>query len=226
MKGLILKDFYIIRFQLVVASIGALMVAYLCYSGAHSIGPTCSLFGYVGRILIPAMFDYVVIVFGSSFFLNTIAEDFSSGWVKQQRTLPVSDRQAIGAKLISTYILIGALALFAIGFNLVFWLRYGGTPEIMLTAPLCVGLIQVITLSPVFPLGQRYGVKSADTVYILLEIIMAIIAVVLMFPALSEEIPMLALRIAFYAVLPILAAASCAVSFAASKSLLRFDAEV
>lgn len=222
MKGLILKDFYLIRFQLVVAAIGALLVAYLCYSGAPAAGINSPL-GYVFRVIIPAMFDYVVIVIGSSFFLNTIAEDFNSGWVKQQRTLPVSDRQAIGAKLISTYILIGALALFSVGFNLVFWLSYGGTFEIMLTAPLCVGLIQVITLSPVFPLGQRYGMKSANTVYLLLEILMAFIAVFTMFPALSKEIPLMALRIAFYAVLPLLAATSGAVSFAASKSLLLFD---
>lgn len=224
MKGLILKDFYLIRFQLVVASVGALLVAYLCYSGAPAAGLDSSL-GYVFRIIIPAMFDYVVIVFGSSFFLNTIAEDFNSGWIMQQRTLPVSDRQAIGAKLISTYILIGALALFSVGFNLVFWLSYGGTLEIMLAAPLCVGLIQVITLSPVFPLGQRYGMKSANTVYLLLEILLAFIAAFAMFPALSKEIPLTALRIAFYAVLPLLAATSGAVSFAASKSLLNFDSE-
>ena len=224
MKGLILKDFYLIRFQLVVAAIGALLVAYLCYSGAPAAGINSPL-GYVFRIIIPAMFDYVVIVIGSSFFLNTIAEDFNSGWVMQQRTLPVSDRQAIGAKLISTYILIGALALFAIGFNLVFWFSYGGTLEIMLAAPLCVGLIQVITLSPVFPLGQRYGMKSANTVYLLLEILMATIAVFTMFPTLSKEIPLMALRVAFYAVLPLLAVTSGAVSFAASKSLLHFDSE-
>lgn len=224
MKGLILKDFYLIRFQLIIASVGALLMAYLCYSGAPSTGLDSSL-GYVSRILIPAMFDYIVIVIGSSFFLNTIAADFSSGWVMQQRTLPVSDRQAIGAKLISTYILIGALALFTLGFNLVFRLSYGGTLEIMIAVPLCVGLIQVITLSPVFPLGQRYGIKSANTVYLLMEILMAIIAAFTMFPALSEEIPIIALRIAFYAVLPLLAVISGAVSFAVSKSLLLIDSE-
>lgn len=222
MKGLILKDFYLIRFQLIIASVGALLIAYLCCSVASSTGLD-SPPGDVCRILVPAMFDYVVIVIGSSFFLNTIAEDFNSGWVMQQRILPVSDRQAIGAKLISTYILIGALALFSVGFNLVFWLSYGGTLEIMLAAPLCVGLIQVIILSPVFPLGQRYGLKSANTVYLILVILMAIIAVIAMFPALSGDIPITALRIAFYGALPLIAAAVGAICFFNGSRLLNGD---
>lgn len=82
MKGLILKDFYLIRFQLIIASIGALMIGFMCYSFAPDTGLTSAM-GEVGRIMIPAMFDYIIIVIGSSFFINTISEDFISGWIKQ-----------------------------------------------------------------------------------------------------------------------------------------------
>lgn len=222
MKGLILKDFYLIRFQLIIALIGALMIGYMCYSLAPDTGLNSAM-GDVGKIMIPAMFDYIIIVIGSSFFLNTISEDITSGWVKQQRTLPLSNRQLIGAKLIATYILIGGIVLFSLAFNLLFWFSYGSTLEIMITIPLCVGLVQVIALSPVFPLGQRYGLKSANTVYMLGEILIAIIAAVIMFPALSAEIQIITLRITFYGVLPLIAAAVVAISFFCGSKLLYND---
>lgn len=222
MKGLILKDFYLIRFQLIITSIGALMIAYMCYSFAPDTGLTSAM-GDVGRIMIPAMFDYIIIVIGSSFFINTISEDFISGWIKQQRTLPIANRQAVGAKLIATYILIGGLALFSLAFNLLFWFSYGGTLEIMIAIPLCVGLIQVIALSPVFPLGQRYGLKTANTVYLLGEILLAVAAMFSMFPALSGDIPIITMRIVFYGALPILAGAVAAVSFFCGSKLYSND---
>ena len=222
MKGLIIKDFYLIRFQLIITSISALMIAYMCYSFAPTAGLNTAM-GDVGRIMIPAMFDYVIIVIGSSFFLNTISEDFISGWVKQQRTLPISNRQAVGAKLIATYILISGLALFSLAFNLIFLFSYGGTLEIILAIPLCVGLVQVIALSPVFPLGQRFGLKAANTVYMLGEILIAIIAAFVMFPALSKEIPIITLRIAFYGALPLIAAGVAALSFVCSSRLINND---
>ena len=222
MKGLIKKDFYLIRFQLIGALIGMLLLGYLCFSVASGRNFETAT-GYVMRIVLPTLIDYVVIVIGSSFFLNTIAEDLRCGWVKLQRAMPVSEKQAVGAKLISTYILIGALVLFSALFNLLFWATYGGTLELVLTIPLCIGLFQVVSLSPVFPLGQRYGVNLAQTLYIVLEILVTIVASIAMFPALSGDISLTALRTAFYVALPLLAAAVGTVSFQWGSKLLSAD---
>lgn len=129
----------------------------------------------------------------------------------------------MGAKLIATYILIGGLALFSLAFNLLFWFSYGGTLEIIIALPLCVGLIQVIALSPVFPLGQRYGLKTANTVYLLGEILLAIAAMFSMFPALSGDIPIITMRIVFYGALPILAGVVAAISFFCGSRLYSND---
>ena len=93
----------------------------------------------------------------------------------------------------------------------------------MIAIPLCVGLIQVLALSPVFPLGQRYGLKAANTVYTLSEILLAVAAMFSMFPALSRDIPIITMRIVFYGALPILAGAVAAVSFFCGSKLYSND---
>lgn len=161
--------------------------------------------------------NYLVITTLSSFVLNTLDSDKDCGWEKLVRSMPVSGGEIIGAKLISTYIVIGILTLVSLAFNSLGIILFGIDTELMLALPICMGLLQVITLSPTFMLANRIGTKYTTAIYLTLVILIASGAVVVMVTGLCGDVSATFLRMTFYVGLPILAAAVAVLSYFGGK---------
>lgn len=225
MKGLILKDLYSVRFQIIVGALIGLypnilmMIGY----GDFIIGASNTL-ANVGLTFMYAMMSVVTIVPFSSLMINTLTSDVESGWLKICRTMPVSTSQIVGAKTISTAIIIGIFVLLSIIMNVISILR--GAPvfkEVMFTFPICCGLIQMITLTPVFPISMKSGAKKAGSIYLLFMIVLFILAIIVAFATFSGDLPSYALRLFAYVILPALAFTVIFASFKSSKNLISCD---
>ena len=217
MKGLILKDLYSIRFNLVMALLISLFpnLALIFAGGGIAVGAP----DYMKIIsVIPyGMLNYLAITTFSSFVLNTLDSDKDCGWAKLARSMPVSGGAIIGAKLISTYIVIGILTLVSLAFNSLGIILFGIDTELMLALPICVGLLQVITLSPTFMLANRIGTKYTTAIYLALVVLIACAAVLVMVTGLCGDVSASVLRMTFYVGLPILAAAVAVLSYIVGK---------
>ena len=217
MKGLILKDLYSIRFNLVMALLISLFpnLALILAGGGMAVGTPDYM--KVLSVIPYGILNYLVITTFSSFVLNTLDSDKDCGWAKLVRSMPVSGGAIIGAKLISTYIVIGIMTLVSLAFNSLGIILFGMDTELMLALPICVGLLQVITLSPTFMLANRIGTKYTTAIYLALVILIACAAVPVMVTGLCGDVSAAFLRITFYVGLPILAAAVAVLSYIVGK---------
>ena len=222
MKGLILKDLYTVRFQIIV---GLLIVLYpnliiFFLGGGMGIGGEDEMTGVIS-VLLFGLLNYTNICLFSSFVLNTLAADVNSGWAKLQRTFPVSGSEIVGAKLIASGVVVGLLTAMSLVFNLAAALLFGLDVEFMITVPLCIGFYQMTVLAPLFPLAMRIGVKCTEVIYIVTEILALVIAAFLMIKLLGTSLEAVLLRIIFYGGIPLLSAASCALSFRLGKKAVQ-----
>lgn len=217
LKGLILKDLYSIRFNLVMALLISLFpnLALILAGGGMAVGTPDYM--KVLSVIPYGILNYLVITTFSSFVLNTLDSDKDCGWAKLVRSMPVSGGAIIGAKLISTYIVIGIMTLVSLAFNSLGIILFGMDTELMLALPICVGLLQVITLSPTFMLANRIGTKYTTAIYLALVILIACAAVPVMVTGLCGDVSAAFLRITFYVGLPILAAAVAVLSYIVGK---------
>lgn len=226
MKGLILKDLYTIKTQIIVGAIICLYPAVMFHLGLANM--TADMGNPNGEPLlsfIVLLISYVFIVPFSSFLLNTMKSDYESGWLKIQRTMPVNAGETIGSKLLCTGIVIGIFTLFALIVNVILLIR---EPEVFITevviaGPICIGLLQVITIAPCFPLGMKIGVKKTDGLYLTFVILTAIILVIFGFAAFSNDIPVPTIRIICYGVLPAAAVLVTFISYKAGKNQIAKD---
>lgn len=226
MKGLILKDLYTIRLQVIVGAIICLYPAVLFHLGlANMISDMRNPTDEPLLSFITLLISYCFIVPFSSFLLNTLKSDHESGWLKIQRTMPISSGAVIGSKLISTGIIIGFFTLFAFIVNLIVIIRKPEAfiAEISLAGPVCIGLLQVIAIAPCFPLGMKLGVKKTDGLYLAFVILTGIILIVFGFAAFSNEFSITTIRIICYVILPIAAALTVFISYKAGKNLITKD---
>lgn len=226
MKGLILKDLYTIRTQIIVGAIICLYPAVLFHLGLANM--TAEMGNPNGEPLLSfvvLLISYVFIVPFSSFLLNTMKSDYESGWLKIQRTMPLNAGEAIGSKLVCTGIVIGCFTLFALIVNVILIIREPEAfiTEILIAGPICIGLLQVIAIAPCFPLGMKIGVKKTDGLYLTFVILTAIILVIFGFAAFSNEIPVPTIRIICYGILPAAAALVTFVSYKAGKNQIVKD---
>ena len=226
MKGLILKDLYTIRTQIIVGAIICLYPAVLFHLGLANM--TAEMGNPNGEPLLSfvvLLISYVFIVPFSSFLLNTMKSDYESGWLKIQRTMPLNAGEAIGSNLFSTGIVIGCFTLFALIVNVILIIREPEAfiTEILIAGPICIGLLQVIAIAPCFPLGMKIGVKKTDGLYLTFVILTAIILVIFGFAAFSNEIPVPTIRIICYGILPAAAALVTFVSYKAGKNQIVKD---
>lgn len=228
LKGLILKDIYSIRFQIIGAFLLTLFpnIMMMVAGGGMAVDEDGFLSAEERELMcafIYGMINYITITVFSSFLLNTLEDDTRSGWLKMQRTMPVSGTQIIGGKIIATLMIIGLLTAVSLIFNVIASLMFGIGFEIMIATPLCCGLLQIITLCPVFPISMKIGNKFTTALYVGLVVIIAIAMGILLLSTLVSDISGRTLRICMYGALPVLAGAVMGLSFAAGKKTCETD---
>lgn len=172
MKGLILKDIYNVRFQI----IGGLLLLLppcieMLIAGKVSGTASDDFSGLLG-LLIYGMINYLIITVCSSFFLNTISNDIKSGWAKMQLTMPVSHKEIIGGKLAATGIILGLLTIFTLISNILGVIFFDRSLELMITMPIVLALLQMAVLSVTIVLGYRLR-GNITAVYIIVILIIA-----------------------------------------------------
>lgn len=214
MKGLILKDIYSIRSQLVKAILIMFMPSVMMWfaGGGMSVGEQPG-----AAIIVYGLMNYLSITIFTSFSLNTLSYDINSGWVKMERTCPVSGGGIIMGKLIVTLIVIGVITAVSLLFNLISVLIFKIEPEFMITIPLCCACLQVIALSPSFPLAMKIGAKHTEVIYLGFEIILACGIALFAFAAFGGNLPAALIRVLVYAGLPTLAAVTFVLSYQMGK---------
>lgn len=227
MKGLILKDVYGCRFQIIGAFalmflpmlISFFMGGGLLVSNNETPDPTKMVVGMIAY----GVLNYMSIVICSSFYLNTLSYDETSGWSKMQRAMPITAGQIIGGKFLGAAAVVGSLTVISLGFD-VFSAWVFETPlESMIAMPFCIGLAQIITLLPTIVLGYRFGAKSVTWVYFVIMIVIASGIIALTAAFFVGDISADVLRIAAYAVFPVLAAAVIIVCFITGKKAVTVD---
>lgn len=216
MKGLVLKDLYAVRFQLIVS----LTLMLIPCGGFTYIFATAEKTDGVGFIILMmcGILNYCCIVIFSSFVLNTVQEDITSGWIKIQGTLPVKSGTMITAKFIVTFIVVGALTLISLIFNITIVIITNNKEELMLTLPIAFALMEIITLLPC--MVHKYKTSRAAFDYPLIMILTAIVGVVIAFAAMSGDISFTLLRVILYIALPVVTAAVALVSYKYGKKVV------
>lgn len=222
MKGLILKDVYGCRFQIIggfaVMLLPMLMMA-LSGDGMFVVRKTPSQI----VVLLYGMINYMSIVVCSSFYLNTLGYDEASGWTKMQRAMPLSGGQIIGGKFLGVGAVVGSLTAISLAFNAVSAAVFEIPIEPMLTMPLCIGLAEIATLLPTIVLGYRFGAKSMNWVYFVFLIAIAAGAIALSAAFITEKLGGAAIRVIAYAGIPLFTAAVVAVCFVTGKKAVMVD---
>lgn len=226
MKGLILKDLYGCRFQI----IGALLIMMLPMLMFGLIGggiatnnsPENRLPDIVSFLLFGTA-NYVSIVICSSFFLNTLKYDEVCGWTKLQRTMPLSGGQIVGGKIIGAALIVGILTIMSVGFNALcaFVFVIGYEPMIMI--PVSLGLLEFVIMLPTIVLGYKFGSRAVNLMYIALLVVFSAGAIVVTAMFMSNDIGVSAMRVIVYAVLPVLTAAVTIICVKMGKKAVMVD---
>ncbi len=220
MKGLILKDLYTVRFQIIAGLLLMLLPNGIMFLSGGGMGTEQNEVTDIMSVLVFGLMNFTNICLFSSFVLNTLSEDVNSGWAKLQRTFPVSGSEIVGAKLAASGVIVGLLTVMSLVFNLAAALVFGLDMELMLMVPLCIGFYQMIVLAPLFPLAMRIGVKCTEAIYIMTEVLVLGFVVFLLVKGLDSDIDSVLMRIMFYCGLPLLAAGSGVLSFACGKKAI------
>lgn len=228
LKGLILKDIYCVKFQLIAALLLTLFPNIMLMLGGGGMAISEGSFlspdeAMLMGVCMYGMVNYITVTVFSSFLLNTLEDDANSGWAKMQRTMPVSGTQIVGGKIIATLLIIAGLTMVSLIFNILGVLLFEMPAEVMTALPICCGLLQIVTLCPVFPISMKIGTKYTTVLYVGFVVLIAVGMIVLLISAMSSDISETALRISMYGGLPVLAAAVLGISYAAGKKSCETD---
>lgn len=224
MKGLVLKDIFGVRFQMLGAVAVMLFPSFMLMiaGGGMAMDKETNVPAEIS-VLIYGIVNYISITLCSSFLVNTLGYDERSGWSKMQRTMPVSGGGIIGAKFVSMGLVLAALTAISLVINVINALLFGIPLEPMIAMPLCMCMVQAIALSPTFTLGYRFGAKSTSAAYIGFMVLLAAAMIAVVFMLFMGDIGTTALRIISYAVLPAVTAAVVAVSWITGKKAVMAD---
>lgn len=220
MKGILLKNLYSIRTSLILG----LLLVLIFFAAMFILGIPAEIIP-----LIIVLYDYLAIAVLSSFILNSFSDDEKSGWIRLERTVPISAERAAAVRFISCGVVVGVIcaAMLIINIAVYFYCaqmsNVAPSIEVMLSAPVVAGLIQLAALSPVVPIGLRYGSRMVQTVYTLCVILVSIAAVAFSFPLAAGEIPPSKLRLICYAGVPAAAAAVVLLSYLFAKKSVKRD---
>ncbi len=220
LKGLILKDIYSIRAQIIAAMLIMLVPNSLMWLAGGGMSADAQ-FG--ASVITYGLMNYISITVFTSFSLNTLSYDINSGWVKMERTCPVSGGGIIMAKLLVMLIVIGIVTAVSLLFNLLAIPLFEIEPEFMITIPLCCACLQITALSPSFPLAMKIGARYAEAIYLGFEIILAGGICLFALAAFGGNMSETLTRVLVYAGLPVLAAAAFALSYKFGKKLCLAD---
>lgn len=218
LKGLVLKDIYSVRFQIIIALMIMLLpnIAALFFTADD---PASNAMSDLIMIFLHSALNYVNICIFSSFVLNTLDDEANSGWHNIVRTFPVSRGAITGAKFVSSGIIVAVLTAVSLVFNVIACVKNGLPAEPMITVPLCIGVVQMGILCPAFPLAQKFGTKRTHAIYLALEILAAVAAVVLLAVSLDRDDAFVFMRAVFYAGAFTAAGASVWLSYLAGRKI-------
>lgn len=224
MKGLVLKDLYGVRLQMIGAAALMLfpLLALVLMGGGMAVDKESFVPAEI-TVLIFGLVNYISITLCSSFIVNTLGYDERSGWSKIQRAMPLTGGKIIGAKFLAMGLIVAALTVLALASNIASAAVFGIPPEPMITMPLCMCMVQITALSPTFALGYRFGAKATSAVYIGFVVLAAAAIIAVLFPFYMGDIDIAALRIIAYIGLPVLTAAVVAVSWVTGKRAVMVD---
>lgn len=222
MKGLVLKDLYETRFQIIMGLIMALFIWVMLVVSFYNDGfdtstESESLVSSFAVVLV----DYTVISVFTTSVKSTLNSDVAGGWADIRQTMPVTNSGIIMSKIISTAVtiviymllcLVGGAVLLLSGFNL--------NAEVIIAFPVCISLLQMIALVPVYPLSFKFGAKTANAFFTAFMLITAAVLTVFAFAAFSNDISPFAIRLLAYGALPCAAAVTVFVSYRAGKKLI------
>lgn len=216
MKGLILKDIYNVRIQIFFGMALVILLYIVIWLLKFSNEEIEGLMGVLDYGLI----NYLTITVCSTFLLNTLSDDIKSGWAKIQLTMPVSDREIIGGKLAATGVIVFALMLFSLIFNIIGIAVYTLPAEPMTMMPIILALLQMAVLSAVMVIGYRMQGKVM-AVYLVIMLITAGIMALPVISFLTYKISGFAMRLIFYAIIPLLSLTVIILSFVFGKKAVR-----
>lgn len=227
MKGLILKDIYGCRFQI----IGGFAIMLLPMLMTMAMGGGVVVVDnrdpdpmkLMISIILYGAVNYMSIVVSSSFYLNTLSFDEKSGWTKMQRAMPLTGGQIISAKFLGAAAVVGSMTLISLGFDLFNVIVYQLPVEPLTAMPLCIGLVELITLLPAIVFGYRFGAGSVTWVYFVIMALMAVGIITLTAMFFIGDITAKQMRIAAYGMLPVLAAIVIAICFFTGKRAVTVD---
>ncbi|MDE6724590.1 MAG: ABC-2 transporter permease, partial [Ruminiclostridium sp.] len=194
MKGLILKDIYNVRIQILLGMVLLVLMYVLIWLSKFYNKEALGLIGVLDYSLI----NYLTITVCSTFLLNTLSDDIKSGWAKMQLTMPVSDKEIIGGKLIAAGITVIALMLFSLLCNILGIVFYDLPLEPMIMMPVIMALLQMAVLSAVTVIGYRLQ-GQVMAVYIAVMLIVAGGAAAPVIGFLNYNISVSVLRLIYYA---------------------------
>ena len=226
MKGLILKDIYGCRFQI----IGALAIMLLPMLIFGLAGGGMAVDGRENdklpegiSFILYGTANYVSIVICSSFYLNTLKYDETCGWTKIQRVMPLSGGQIIGGKFLGAALTVGILTLMSVVFNtlsaFVFEINY----EPMIVIPICLGLLELVIMLPAVVVGYRFGSKTVTAVYISLLVMVSAVIIVVTVLFMNSHIGIRAMRLIVYGVIPAITAAVTVICVKIGKRAVMVD---
>lgn len=218
MKGLILKDIYNVRIQIVLGMVLIILLYIVIWLLKFSFSNE-EIEGLMG-VLDYGLINYLTITVCSTFLLNTLSDDIKSGWAKIQLTMPVSDREIIGGKLAATGVIVVALMLFSLIFNIIGIAVYTLPAEPMTMMPIILALLQMAVLSAVMVIGYRMQGKVM-AVYLVIMLITAGIMALPVISFLTYKISGFAMRLIFYAIIPLLSLTVIILSFVFGKKAVR-----
>lgn len=218
LKGLILKDFYCIRFQMILAFAVMLFPNML-------FGPVfAEMFGSfdvndtrLGAVLVSILINYISIILCSLFISNNTDDNIKSGWSKIQLTMPLSAGEIIGGGLISSGLALALTAVFIIFCNLVCIILFGLPIEPMITGPVILALLQMIPLSVSVVSGYSLGSLKSASMYTAITIITAFGLGGIVARIARGSITLTAARLIGYAGVPMLSAAVIVLCFSVGK---------
>ncbi len=226
MKGLILKDIYGCRFQIIsgfAIMLFPMIMTSLAGGGMAVAGEGTNYVQLLFGIVVYGMINYMSIVICSSFYLNTLSYDEKSGWNKIQRAMPLTDGQIIGGKFLGVAAIVGTLTLISLAFNLLSAAVYGMPFEPMIAMPLCLGLLETMTLLPVIVLGYKFGAKSVIWLYYIFMGIIAAGIIALPTAFFNGDLTVAALRGIAYGGIPALFAVVFIVCYVTGKKAVTVD---
>ena len=220
MKGLILKDLYSVKYQIILGALLGIFPAFMLF---------CMTLGYAsgdgkegGEWFVTfcyALLNYCTVTLCSSFCINTVCEDVSCGWVDIAGTMPLSVKKICAGKILSTFIVVFIMTVITSLPNIFALVMGVGTAEVLIAAPICAMLLQMTIMCPVFPFALKYGGNKASPFYICV-LIVVVIGLMAGIMACFKSGTLQSLRWVFYFGGPVLAAGSVILSLAGSRKML------